>query len=178
MMRRQAKLSPRLSTIQPAVVLDNIRVAIDAAAVRAGRLTTTPTRQATLQPVIAEVVTFAINGEGDVDRVDAALDDLMAFLFTSPGDAFSKTTSATPAFNIETSLGLVLAAASARLKLARKEPLTTGELAALSGYSAQRVRQMAQDGSLRRVARVQRGRKMDAPIRWADAKDFLDRAAA
>lgn len=71
----------------------------------------------------------------------------------------------------ETALGLVCVAAAARIRLDQRAAVTARELAALSGLSARRVRQLLDSGELEgddgRPARI----KAKAAVRWLTARD-------
>ncbi|NUP12941.1 MAG: hypothetical protein HOW73_43430 [Polyangiaceae bacterium] len=76
----------------------------------------------------------------------------------------------------KTPLGLVLAAASGRIRISQGKPVRADELAALTGFSVERVRQEIRMGRMKRAATPPPGRRLiDAEILASTAKTWLAR---
>lgn len=118
----------------------------------------------------AFLVRWAQSGDGSATRAGDVLAAFVAQLFASPLARAPDE----PAFDVTDPIQLVLAAASARIKIEAGQPVPAAQLAALLGFDQSRVRQLVLDGTLRRTTvEPKRGRKMDAPILATDARKML-----
>jgi len=119
------------------------------------------------------LVTWVQCGDPDL-IVDALrlLDELVPALFARPIDG---PPDHEPPIDPRTELGLLLCAGLARRKLDAKLPVPAVQLAALGGVDVSRVRQHIRQGELRRTTKAQkRGRAMDRPVRFNDARRWLE----
>lgn len=117
---------------------------------------------------------WAKTGDGDAEQAATALARIEAALFSRPIDK------GPPVVELDatTPIGIILAAARARLHLARGEDVPVKELAALAGTDASLIRRKAGKGVLGRGTPPAQGRTMDAGILYEDAVAWLARGSA
>ena len=118
----------------------------------------------------AFLVRWTQGGDGSAARAGDVLAAFVAQLFASPLARAPDE----PALDVTDPIQLVLAAASARVKIEAGQPVPAVQLAALLGVDQSRIRQLVLAGELRRTtAEQKRGRQMDAPILATDARKML-----
>ncbi len=94
---------------------------------------------------------YAKTGDGSPDNAKKNLATIMRALYVTAGEHAGYQVPIDGAYgDPRTPFGVVLMAGVGRLKLAAHEPLTTRELAAVAGLNERRIRQLIDEGTLKR----------------------------
>ena len=172
--------TPRLQTINPSEWAEHVYLMVRGylAGLEIALPVSIEIDRSALCDQLAEFCTWAQQGGVGESRARAIemLDQLKRALYRCPDSPPPTDDDPEPRFDERNLTGLVLAAATARLKVEDKEPVTVPQLGALSGFDRSRIRQFITSGRLRRT-KVQQGagrRQMDAPIVPSDARRLLE----
>jgi hypothetical protein len=174
--------TPRLPTIEPAAFADEVRKIVVA---RVGALVVSAngpeawrgksvdgTRVRDRAAILAMFAkTGAMNNHERAEQLLLALEDA---LYRRPIDGEDPLPDVEEQLDLETPIGVVLAAAHARVLLADKRPVPLKCLAALGGCNRVRLTQLIHEGVLKRSTREpDRGQKRAAPILASSAIEWL-----
>ena len=113
---------------------------------------------------------FAKTGQGDARQAVPMLERVEGALFRRPIDIGE----VAAVLDYETTIGVVIGAARARVALSKGQPVLVADLASLAGYASSRIREAIRKGELHRGPRPKKGRAMDSGILAKEARAWLE----